>query len=70
LAGVHVATAPYKVLKAALLHPLTASGNTQFLTDWEKVPAADRDIEKAVEAWRKKNDSGSGKGKGKGKKKD
>jgi hypothetical protein len=65
-----VATAPYKVLKAALLHPLTAIGNTQFLADWAKVPDR-RDIEKAVEAWRKKNDSGSGKfGKGKGKKKD
>ena len=42
LAGAHVATCPYKVLKAAIKHPLTDSGNERFLKDWSTVP--DRDI--------------------------
>ncbi len=47
LAGAHVATCPYKVLKAALRHPLTDSGNERFLSDWATVP--DRDIPSLVE---------------------
>lgn len=47
LAGADVATVPYKVLKAALNHPLTDSGNARFLKDWETVE--DRDISAAVE---------------------
>ena len=42
LAGADVATCPYKVLKAAIKHPLTDSGNERFLQDWSTVP--DRDI--------------------------
>jgi transaldolase len=42
LAGADVATCPYKVLKAAIKHPLTDSGNERFLNDWATVP--DRDI--------------------------
>ena len=42
LAGADVATCPYKVLKAAIKHPLTDSGNERFLKDWSTVP--DRDI--------------------------
>lgn len=55
LAGAHVATVPYAVLKAALKHPLTDIGNEKFLADWAKVPDADRNITEAVAAWRKKN---------------
>jgi transaldolase len=49
LAGAHVATAPYSVLKAALKHPLTDIGNARFLKDWETVP--ERDIALLVERW-------------------
>jgi transaldolase len=49
LAGAHVGTAPYSVLKAAVKHPLTDIGNEKFLADWEKVP--DRDIAGQVERW-------------------
>jgi transaldolase len=42
IAGADVGTAPYSVLKAAVKHPLTDSGNARFLKDWETVP--DRDI--------------------------
>ncbi|MCB9677009.1 MAG: fructose-6-phosphate aldolase [Alphaproteobacteria bacterium] len=52
LAGAHVATVPYAVLKKAIKHPLTDSGNTAFLKDWEKVPAEERDIATAVARWR------------------
>lgn len=54
LAGAHVATVPYGVLKKALKHPLTDSGNERFLADWESVPADQRDIQAAVERWRKR----------------
>ena len=47
LAGSDVATVPYKVLKAALRHPLTESGNERFLKDWSTVP--ERDIPTLVE---------------------
>ena len=55
LAGAHVSTAPYSVLKAAVKHPLTDSGNEKFLADWEKVP--DRDIAGQVERWLNKRGS-------------
>ncbi|ABR46549.1 putative transaldolase [Alkaliphilus metalliredigens QYMF] len=35
LAGAHIATVPYKVLKQSLLHPLTDQGIEKFLKDWE-----------------------------------
>ena len=47
LAGADVATVPFKVLKAALRHPLTDSGNERFLQDWSTVP--ERDIPTLVE---------------------
>jgi transaldolase len=49
LAGAHVATVPYKVLKQGLKHPLTDSGNERFLQDWATVP--ERDITALVERW-------------------
>jgi transaldolase len=52
LAGAHVGTVPYNVLKASIKHPLTDSGNVKFLKDWETVP--DRDITAQVERWLKK----------------
>lgn len=48
-AGAHVATIPYAVFRRLLDHPLTTSGNTQFLKDWATVP--DRDIVAQVERW-------------------
>ncbi|MBN2801073.1 MAG: fructose-6-phosphate aldolase [Deltaproteobacteria bacterium] len=53
IAGAHVATVPYKVLKAALKHPLTTSGNERFLADWAKV--GDTDIEGQVARWEAAN---------------
>ncbi|MGQ9587787.1 MAG: fructose-6-phosphate aldolase [Thermoplasmata archaeon] len=38
LAGAHVATVPYDVLKKMLRHNLTDEGIQKFLKDWEKVP--------------------------------
>lgn len=38
LAGAHVATIPYDVLKKMLRHNLTDAGIERFLKDWEKVP--------------------------------
>jgi len=38
LAGTHVATIPYEVLKKMLRHNLTDEGIQRFLKDWEKVP--------------------------------
>jgi transaldolase len=38
LAGAHVATIPYDVLKKMLRHNLTDEGIQKFLKDWEKVP--------------------------------
>ena len=34
----HVATAPYKVLKQLIHHPLTDIGLERFLRDWKRVP--------------------------------
>jgi len=49
LAGAHVATVPFKVLRALFNHPLTDKGNVAFLKDWEKVP--DTDIVAQMERW-------------------
>jgi transaldolase len=38
LAGAHVATVPYEVLKKMLKHNLMDEGIQKFLKDWEKVP--------------------------------
>jgi transaldolase len=38
LAGAHVATIPYDVLKKMIRHNLTDEGIERFLKDWEKVP--------------------------------
>ncbi len=38
LAGAHVATVPYDVLKKMLKHNLTDEGIKKFLVDWERVP--------------------------------
>ena len=40
LAGAHVATLPFKVLKQMIRHPLTDSGITQFRSDWDKARKA------------------------------
>lgn len=48
--GAHVATIPFKVLKATALHPLTDKGNAAFLKDWETVK--DRDIQAQVARWK------------------
>jgi transaldolase len=37
LAGAHVATVPYKILRQMIHHPLTDSGIVQFRKDWETV---------------------------------
>lgn len=49
MAGAHVATCPYKVLKQSLRHPLTDIGNERFLADWATVE--DRDISAQVQRW-------------------
>jgi transaldolase len=36
LAGAHIATVPFKILKQLLGHPLTDKGIDAFLKDWEK----------------------------------
>lgn len=38
LAGAHVATVPYDILKKMMKHNLTDEGIQKFLKDWEKVP--------------------------------
>jgi transaldolase len=37
LAGVHIATIPFKVIEQMISHPLTDKGIERFLADWEKV---------------------------------
>ena len=37
LAGVHIATVPFKVIELMVKHPLTDKGIERFLADWEKV---------------------------------
>ncbi len=36
LAGAHIATCPFKVLKKCMRHPLTDRGMASFLADWRK----------------------------------
>ncbi|NLA27664.1 MAG: fructose-6-phosphate aldolase, partial [Firmicutes bacterium] len=36
LAGAHIATIPFKVLRQMFNHPLTDKGIERFLSDWEK----------------------------------
>ena len=40
LAGAHVATLPFKVLRQMVHHPLTDKGIVQFRSDWDKARAA------------------------------
>ncbi len=40
LAGAHIATLPFKVLKQMVHHPLTDSGIVQFRADWKKAQSA------------------------------
>lgn len=49
LAGAHVATVPYGVMRKLLDHPLTDIGNKKFLADWATVD--DTDIVGQVERW-------------------
>jgi len=37
LAGAHIATVPYEVLKKSMTHPLTDSGIKSFMADWNAV---------------------------------
>ena len=39
LAGAHIATTPFKVLRQMVHHPLTDTGIVQFRRDWEKARA-------------------------------
>jgi transaldolase len=41
LAGAHIATVPYKVLRQMIQHPLTESGIRQFRADWDSVRGSD-----------------------------
>lgn len=43
LAGSHVATVPFKILREMIHHPLTDTGILRFRKDWESVHAAGRD---------------------------
>jgi len=38
LAGAHVVTIPFRVLKQLIRHPLTDIGIEKFLADWQKIP--------------------------------
>jgi transaldolase len=40
LAGAHIATVPFKVLRQMIHHPLTDTGIVQFRKDWETVQVA------------------------------
>jgi transaldolase len=40
LAGAHIATLPFKVLKQMVHHPLTDAGIVRFKQDWEAARAA------------------------------
>jgi transaldolase len=42
LAGAHIATVPFKILRAMIHHPLTDVGISRFRTDWEAVQSAGR----------------------------
>ena len=45
LAGSHIVTVPFKILKQMVHHPLTDSGITQFRADWDKARKRSRDRE-------------------------
>jgi transaldolase len=40
LAGAHVATIPFKILKQMVHHPLTDKGIAQFKKDWDEASKA------------------------------
>jgi transaldolase len=40
LAGAHIATVPFKILKQMVHHPLTDAGIVQFRKDWEEARKA------------------------------
>ena len=42
LAGTHIATVPFKILRAMIHHPLTDAGILRFRTDWDAVQSAGR----------------------------
>ena len=42
LAGAHIATVPYKILRQMIHHPLTDTGILQFRKDWEAVQASQK----------------------------
>lgn len=44
LAGAHIATVPFAVLKQMFAHPLTDAGIKKFLEDWAKVAGAGKNI--------------------------
>jgi transaldolase len=53
LAGAHVATIPFGVIKKLVKHPLTDAGNVRFLKDWETVP--NNNITEQVQRWLSEN---------------
>ena len=50
LAGAHVATLPFKVLRQMVQHPLTDKGIKQFRDDWDQARKAAQDKPEAEEA--------------------
>src|SRR5689334_22617402 len=48
LAGSHIATVPFKILRAMIHHPLTDAGILRFRTDWESVQSARRVVSAPV----------------------
>jgi transaldolase len=40
MAGSHIATVPFSVLKQMFTHPLTDLGIERFLSDWQKAQKA------------------------------
>jgi transaldolase len=50
MAGCHIATVPFKVLRQMVRHPLTDSGIVQFRKDWASAQAASHKAEPAVSA--------------------
>jgi len=48
LAGSHIATVPFKILRQMIHHPLTDTGIVAFRRDWEAAQAAGQDGATAV----------------------
>jgi transaldolase len=48
LAGTHIATVPFEILRAMIHHPLTDAGILRFRTDWEAVQSGRRASPAAV----------------------